>query len=174
MKTPAVKLINPVYNVRSNSWYFPNLEVFTREDGIQGVRAKENLPKGTGIEYHGMKMGKDLYDTIQALHDTLQATKGGDQLKVADYIMENRRNEYIDGNPRYDQNDQGVGGRGLFLAAKVNEPNPGQRANMKGLNYGRGLQRKSVLVAKRPLAKGEELTFHYGTSFLRDYPVGKP
>jgi hypothetical protein len=163
-------LISPQYDAKTASWSYPGLEVFNRPDGMQGVRATKQLPKDTAIEYHGRVMDRKMWTALQEL----QKTEQGKTNKVADYIMELQpKTEYVDGHPRYNPYN-GVGERGLFLAAKINEPGPGTTANMKGWNVGDGPHRKSLLAAKRSIRKNEELLFHYGQEYERDYPVGDP
>jgi hypothetical protein len=58
-----------------------------------------------------------------------------------------------------------VGFCGLAIVGKMNEPPPGTRANAE-------LVRNYLRIA-RNIAKGEELTVHYGSSYARDYEVGR-
>lgn len=164
------KFIVPQYDAKMMQWAYPGLEVFTRADGMQGVRATQQLEENTAIEYRGRFVDRKMWKDLQELQKTEEGRNG----KVAEYIMELvPKTKYLDGHPRYDPVNN-VGERGLYLAAKINEPGPGTKANMKGWNIGNGANRKTLLAAKHTIYPNEELLFHYGAEFQRDYPVGKP
>ena len=118
--------------------------------GCKGLFAKVDLPANARLPYEGKTL-------------TTEEMKALDEDDV--YIMASgRKGEFLDANPAY--------GEPTWVAAYVNEPSKGEKANMIAV-YERKPVMQPYLVTVRPIRADEELLFHYGPGYRRiGYSVG--
>ncbi len=122
-----------------------------------GVVAVVDLPRNSRLYYMGKMIDQKTFDNFQRRSE-LHPEK-----KYADYIMSTTYpGMYIDGHPRYKFSER-------WIAAKVNEPAPGESANMI-IRYE---NRLPWLVSIKKIPAGQELLLHYGASYERPYKVGR-
>lgn len=133
-----------------------------------GVVAKVKLPKGTTIIYEGVDV--DDKQAAQLWKKEKQDPKG----RWGSYII--YHHPWRDAHPRYSPDKHGVGGKGLFIVGKINEPAESEMANARlkrVVDPGTGLETYAALLM-RDVNKGEEITMYYGKEYERSYRVGRP
>jgi len=158
--TSAYNFIEPIY-IGRNIWIYKEVETFWREDGIEGVRAKEDIPENSAIEYSGKLLTNE---DCSKLHKFQEKYK---KSTLYDYILEINDKISVDAHPRYDTYNN-IGGNGKYIAGKINEPNKDNEANM----YPKIINDKAYLITNKVIKKGEELKWYYGKYYVRDYEVG--
>jgi len=125
----------------------------------KGLVATVDLPKNSRLPYLGKEITQDTYDNF------VRRSEISPEKKWTEYIMGTTKKPktYIDAHPRYKDSHS-------WLASRVNEPSPRQKANMV-IRYENKLP---VLVTVKRIPAGTELRLHYGDDFVRNYDVGKP
>lgn len=112
-----------------------------------GVFALKDIPPNIRIPYDGKKINEAQFS----------------ELEDRKYVMSaGRKGEYIDANPSYPDSAE-------WIAGLINEPSQNEIGNMR-LIFSKGMP---MIVSVRNISKGEELLFNYGSSYKRNYKVGR-
>lgn len=139
-------------------WEWPGLEVkasLQSKYAGSGVFATEKLPKGTSIPYFGRELN---VEALQALPPEKRT-----------HIAFGKTNCYFDGHPESSSGPtwNGIGERGLWIAAMINEGSISPKNVKLGCCKG-----KPCFIALRDIRPGEELLTSYGSSYgKRPYPL---
>lgn len=141
-----------------------DVEVRDTDDRGKGLFALRDLAPNSRLYYEGKEISKKRYDQL--------VEKSQEKKKYSDYVeyvmWSGRKDVFIDAHPRRR-------GPAYWLASRMNEPSPRQKANMFLTYEKRGeLGKWPVLVAVRRIPADTELTFKYGTEFVRNgYKAGQ-
>lgn len=153
-----ISFMFPEWNEEKKFYFWPQLVVRnTLQKGL-GVFAKEDICEGTLIPYLGLRLDKKQYQDLHKKTDFYTS-------KDLHYIIQSDTHTYINGHPNFDTHH-------LYLTSLLNEPEPGQRANCRSLPL-RPKQLGLGVMTTRLIAKGEELSMHYGYAYYRDYSIGQ-
>ena len=122
-----------------------------------GLIATADLPRNSRLPYHGALIDQKTYDNFE------RRNKRHPEKKYIDYIMNTSLpGQYVDAHPRRLNSEE-------FFGSRVNEPGPGETANMI-IRYEKHWP---VLVSVKKITAGQELLLHYGPSYDRLYKVGR-
>jgi hypothetical protein len=155
-------------------YFYPDLEVkpAANKHGQDGVFAKTLIRANSILYYEGKRINQEAFELLQD-----EAREDPDHpAKHNQYIIDTGiAGQYIDGNPRFHPYRR-VGGRGKYIAGKINEPKRGCETENMLASYDKdadGIPRPAF-VAVKDIIPGHELLTHYGNSFeRRDYRPGK-
>ncbi len=143
-KTRGVYLLEPVSVGHYFTW--PELSVAQSRFG-RGVFASKDILPGTCFPVLGEPVSQSEFDQRHSLG-------------LATHVF-----RLIDGTPAWNPDLDAVGAKGLSILLMINEPSPKTKANCLFTS-------NTVMVATK-IAKGQELTVHYGQSYKREYKVGQ-
>ena len=145
-KKPAVHYIAAV-----------ELQVVDVPNKGKGVVAAIDLPRNSRLPYLGKQIDQKTYDNFAARN-----TKHPEKRYVDYIIATSIKGTYIDAHPRYRGSEK-------WIASRINEPGPRQKANC----VIRFEERLPVVVTTKKIAAGQELMLHYGGAYERQYRVGQ-
>jgi len=133
----------------------PQLEIKDTLSKGKGVFAASDIPPNSRIPYKGVSI------TAAQYRQLVKEQREGDN-DLTNYIA-GSFTAPIDAHPRF----------GLFINAFVNEPSPGETANMILTTEIFHKKTRPVFITVREIKMGDELTATYGNGYVRKYKVGK-
>lgn len=161
----------PEWNEGKQQWEWSQFEVKRcNNKSCFGLFARVELAPNTQFEYLGRLIKERTYQTL------LKKRKRGN--KQAEHRLRYtcdlpEAKGLIDASPSDRENGGAVGGNGKFIAGKINEPGPDEKANavLTAIAHPQGKKVAGVIITERVLP-GHEILVHYGADYERDYPVG--
>jgi hypothetical protein len=130
----------------------------------RGVAARRELPANGRLAYVGQIIDQ------AAMERLCERAKREPARRLTEYLMaEGRAGFYIDAHPRLPER------RSSWIGGLVNEPAPGETANMVigRQRFGHDNRLRPVFITVRHVREGEELTVNYGRAYTRAYIAGR-
>lgn len=143
------------------TWKQLEIQKIKNKDNQPGVVALVDLPIGTKIPYFGLEINEKC--SRELCQQQIDDPKG----RWYSYVLD-CGNILIDAHPRYQPDQNGIGGNGLYIGGKINEPAKGECINCELISR-KGLGFIKIVCS---IKAGQELLVYYGDEYVRNYSIG--